>query len=137
MKQHQNCAQQNHRASLMQAAPAVMKRAEQSARAAAAGQNDLFGGSDQGLVEADDDVTAIRDWSERDRSQQQITAELNSRLVDIPGVRAGARGSNSLNLRGTGGGIDVALLGNDYEEIHEAAKLFAAAIEERMRGMTR
>ncbi len=56
-----------NRASLMQAAPAVMKRAEQSARAAAAGQNDLFGGSDQGLVEADDDITAIRDWSERDR----------------------------------------------------------------------
>jgi DNA polymerase-3 subunit alpha len=56
-----------NRASLMHASPAIMKRAEQSARALAAGQSDLFGGSEKTLSAAEDEVPVIREWSERDR----------------------------------------------------------------------
>ncbi|MDH3532724.1 MAG: efflux RND transporter permease subunit [Gammaproteobacteria bacterium] len=79
----------------------------------------------------------LADWSKRERSQQEIAEELNAQLAEIPGVRAGARSSNSLNLRGTGSGVDIALLGNNYDDIYAAAKTFAAAIEERLPNLTR
>jgi multidrug efflux pump subunit AcrB len=40
-------------------------------------------------------------------------------------------GGNSLNIRGRGDGIQVALLGNDYDAIFDAAKALSAAVEER------
>lgn len=77
------------------------------------------------------------DWSDRDRSQQEIIDELRDPLAAIPGVRASAWSSNSLNLRGSGGGVNIALLGNSYEDIFAAAQTFAAAIEERLPDLTR
>ena len=77
------------------------------------------------------------DWSDRDRSQQEIIDELRDPLAAIPGVRASAWSSNSLNLRGSGGGVNIALLGNNYEDIFAAAQTFAAAIEERLPDLTR
>ena len=79
----------------------------------------------------------LADWSDRDRSQQTIMGELRAPLAAIPGVRAGVWSGNSLNLRRWGGGMRVALLGNDYDEIFAATKLFAAAIEERLENLTR
>ena len=72
------------------------------------------------------------DWSERDRNQLAIIEELRGPLDSIPGVRASASSDNSLNLRTWRGGLNVALLGNDYDSIFEASKLFVAAIEERL-----
>ena len=77
------------------------------------------------------------DWSDRERSQQQIIEELREPLAAIPGVRAGAWGSNSLNLRGSGGDLQVALLGNNYQDIFAAAKILSAAIEARLPRLTR
>ncbi|MDX1509539.1 MAG: efflux RND transporter permease subunit, partial [Woeseiaceae bacterium] len=79
----------------------------------------------------------LADWSERERSQQDIANELREELAAIPGARVGIWGGNSLNLRTWGGGLRVALVGNDYDEIYEAAKVFAAAIEERIPQLTR
>lgn len=79
----------------------------------------------------------LADWSKRERSQQQIIDELRAPLSDIPGVRAGAWSDNSLNLRTWGDGVRLALLGNNYETIFEAAKRFTAAIEERLPDLTR
>ena len=79
----------------------------------------------------------LADWSQRDRSQQEIAGELRGKLAQIPGARVGIWGGNSLNLRTWGGGLRVALLGNDYDEIFEAAKAYAAAIEERIPELTR
>ncbi len=79
----------------------------------------------------------LADWSERDRSQQAIMDELRPPLAAIPGVRAGVWSGNSLNLRRWGGGMRIALLGNDYDEIFSAAKTFATAIEERSSSLTR
>jgi hydrophobe/amphiphile efflux-1 (HAE1) family protein len=77
------------------------------------------------------------DWSDRDRSQQEIIDELRGPLASIPGVRASAWGGNSLNLRGSGGGLNVALLGNNYDDLFAAAKALSAAIEERLPKLTR
>ncbi len=40
-------------------------------------------------------------------------------------------GGNSLGIRGATGGMRVALVGSDYEDIFTAARAFAAAVEER------
>ncbi|MDJ0916606.1 MAG: efflux RND transporter permease subunit [Woeseiaceae bacterium] len=80
----------------------------------------------------------LADWSERDRSQQEIERELRAQLGDIAGSRVWVWGSNSLNIRSrSSGSVNLALLGNSYDEIFEAAKLFTAAVEERLPGFTR
>jgi hydrophobe/amphiphile efflux-1 (HAE1) family protein len=79
----------------------------------------------------------LADWSDRDRSQQEIIDELRGPLAGIPGVRASAWSGNSLNLRGSGGGLNVALLGNNYDDLFSAAKTLTAAIEERLPQLTR
>ncbi len=71
------------------------------------------------------------DWRKRQRSQQQISEALREPLSAIPGARVGVWGGNSLNLRGSGDGIRVALLGNDYDDIFDAAKALAAAVEDQ------
>ena len=78
----------------------------------------------------------LADWSERERSQQEISDSLRGPLSEIPGARVSVWGGNSLNLRGGGDGIRIALLGNDYDDIFTAAKEFAAAIEERSTTLT-
>ncbi len=70
------------------------------------------------------------DWAKRKRSQQQIISELRGPLGEIPGARIRAYGSNSLNLRGAGSGLEIALLGNDYLYLYEEAKKFARLLEE-------
>ena len=79
----------------------------------------------------------LADWGQRDRSQQEIANELRGKLAAIPGARVGIWGGNSLNLRTWGSGLRLALLGNDYDEIFEAAKIYATAIEERIPELTR
>ena len=77
------------------------------------------------------------DWNQRERSQQEIAAELNGKLSAIPGARVGIWGGNSLNLSTWRSGLRVVLLGNDYDEIYAAAKLYVAAIEQRIPQLTR
>ena len=77
------------------------------------------------------------DWSLRSRSQQEIADQLQGQLANIPGARVGIWGGNSLNLRTWGNGLRVAILGNDYDEIFEAAKVYVAAIEDRLPDLTR
>ena len=79
----------------------------------------------------------LADWSQRERTQQDIAAELRDQLAAIPGARVGIWGGNSLNLSTWRSGLRVALLGNDYDEIYAAAKVYAAAIEERIPELTR
>ena len=72
-------------------------------------------------------------WDQRARSQQEIAEELKPLFADIPGMTIRIFSSNSLGLRGaSSGGIGLALLGTDYEEIHAAAREYANAIRERL-----
>ncbi|MEI8645403.1 efflux RND transporter permease subunit [Pseudoalteromonas sp. Hal040] len=71
----------------------------------------------------------LKHWDERHFSQQEIINKIREPLGNIPGAAGYPGGSNSLNLRGQGGGIELALLGQDYLEIFKAAQEFSAEIE--------
>ena len=43
------------------------------------------------------------------------------RLSAVPGVQVSARSTNSLNLRGAGGGLSFAVTGTNLAEMTEAA----------------
>ena len=79
----------------------------------------------------------LKDWSQRDKSQQAIISEIRPQLGAIPGAPGRAFGPNSLNLRGRGGGLEFAITGNDYDEIYDVAKDFGKALEDRFPEMGR
>ena len=72
------------------------------------------------------------DWRKRERSQQEIMASMEEPLSQIPGAWVSVFGGNSLNLRRSSGELEIALVGNDYDEIFAAAKILVRAIEDRM-----
>ena len=70
----------------------------------------------------------LKDWDDRELSQQQIEAELRPLVSTIPGVSATTRSGNSLGIRGGGQGLQFAVLGDDYEATAQAAEALAAAM---------
>lgn len=83
-------------------------------------------------------VARLTDWDERDRSQQDIAAELKPLFADLPGMTTRIFSANSLNLRGaSSGGLNLALLGTDYDEIYAAARTFTDQIRERLETVSR
>ena len=74
----------------------------------------------------------LKHWDLRSRSQQEIIDQIRGPLAAIPGAPARAFGSNSLNLRGQGGGLELALTGQSYAEIFAAAQAFAKIIQQQM-----
>ncbi len=78
-------------------------------------------------------ITAnLKHWDDRDKSLQDIVGEIRPALQSVPGAPGNAFGGNSLNLRGQGGGLELALTGDNYERIYNAAVIFAREIENRM-----
>ncbi|RUO71683.1 efflux RND transporter permease subunit [Idiomarina ramblicola] len=78
-------------------------------------------------------ITAnLKPWEERDISQQEIIDNIREPLSQVPGAPGRAFGDNSLNLRGQGGGIEMAITGENYDEIFKVAREFTAAVKERM-----
>lgn len=71
-------------------------------------------------------------WANRERTQQQIAAEIAPILRNLPGAGPRVFSSNSLNLRGSSGGLEIVLTGNDYEKIYATAKEYAEAIRSRL-----
>ena len=71
-------------------------------------------------------------WEDRERTQQQIINELRPMLAQVAGAPGRAFGSNSLNLRGFGGGFEMALTGDNYLEIYQAALDFSKQIEDTL-----
>lgn len=74
-------------------------------------------------------VVTLADWAERSRSQQEIAAELNASLRGVIGVRSFLIQPNSLGIRGAGQGLSVALVGDDYGKLAEAAKTLVDRME--------
>lgn len=79
-------------------------------------------------------VAPLKPWDDRTRSQQEIANDLRDALAAIPGANARVIAPNSLGLRGAGGGLEVALLGDDYAELADAADVMMAAMRERYDG---
>ncbi len=66
-------------------------------------------------------VLSLTDWQHRERSQQEIAAEISRKLDTVPGTRAYAIQPNSLGIRGAGSGLQIALAGDDYADLAVAA----------------
>ena len=83
-------------------------------------------------------VARLADWSDRDRSQQEIAAELKPLFAELPGVTTRIFSANSLNLRGaSNGGLSLALRGTDYDQIYAAARDYTDQIRERLDTVSR
>lgn len=71
----------------------------------------------------------LKDWDVRENSQQKIINEIRPKLGAIPGAPARAFGANSLNLRGQGGGLEIAITGANYDDIFTVTQEFSEVIE--------
>jgi hydrophobic/amphiphilic exporter-1 (mainly G- bacteria), HAE1 family len=71
----------------------------------------------------------LADWDKRERTQQEIVAEVNRQLAGIPGVRAVAIQPNSLGIRGGGQGLQFAIAGQNYDELQDAAAKLKSAMD--------
>ena len=83
-------------------------------------------------------VAKLADWNARERSQQEIAADLKPLFSELPGVTTRVFSANSLNLRGaSNGGLSVALLGTDYDELYAAARDYTEEIRARLNSVSR
>ena len=74
-------------------------------------------------------ILRLAPWEERTRSQQQILAEIDGLLRQVPGVRASTFQPNSLGIRGGGQGLQFAVVGDSYAALSEAANAIKAELE--------
>jgi HAE1 family hydrophobic/amphiphilic exporter-1 len=74
-------------------------------------------------------VLTLAPWDKRERSQQQIVAEVSSLLWQVPGARITSVQPNSLRIRGAGSGLQIAIAGTDYKELGDAANRIVAEME--------
>ncbi|PDT44434.1 multidrug transporter AcrB [Sinorhizobium fredii] len=75
-------------------------------------------------------VLTLAAWEQRDRTQQQIVADINKVTGKVASVRASTIQANSLGIRGAGSGLQVALVGNDYTKLGDAAAKLVRAMED-------
>jgi HAE1 family hydrophobic/amphiphilic exporter-1 len=84
----------------------------------------MGGSSNSGFM-----VMALAPWEKRERSQQQIVADINKLTSQVPGVRAFAISPNSLGIRGAGSGLQFAIVGDSYAELGQTAQKIIAEME--------
>jgi HAE1 family hydrophobic/amphiphilic exporter-1 len=75
-------------------------------------------------------VLTLAPWGDRDRTQQQISADITKITANIPSIRAFPIQPNSLGIRGAGNGLQVALVGNDYAKLGDAASKLVRQMED-------
>ncbi|KUP94676.1 efflux RND transporter permease subunit [Tritonibacter horizontis] len=75
-------------------------------------------------------VVRLPDWAARDFTQQELIGEISSQLSSVPGVQVSARSTNSLNIRGAGSGLGVAVTGTNLANMTEAAGNLVAAMSQ-------
>lgn len=81
-------------------------------------------------------ILPLADWEARQRTQQEMMAQLAAPMREIPGAFVRLSSTNSLGIRNGGGGVQIALVGSDYDEIFAAAQDFAELIESRLPGLS-
>ena len=74
-------------------------------------------------------VLSLAPWDKRERSQQDIVAELNRLMRQVPGARITPVQPNSLGIRGAGSGLQFAIVGNNFQQLGEAANKIVAEME--------
>lgn len=74
----------------------------------------FMGGGDVNSARA---IVILKDWSERERSAQEITQSIMEEVRKMPGVRAFAGQPGSLGRRGFGAPVQAVIGGPDYESL--------------------
>ena len=74
-------------------------------------------------------VMSLVPWDQRQRSQQEIVAQVSELARQVPGVRAFPMQPNSLGIRGAGSGLQFAIVGDNYAELGQAASALIEAME--------
>ncbi|MFQ1700112.1 efflux RND transporter permease subunit [Loktanella agnita] len=75
-------------------------------------------------------VVRLPDWEDREFTQQELITEISGQLSSVPGVQVSARSTNSLNIRGAGGGLSFAVTGNNVTDMTAAADDLVAAMSQ-------
>jgi len=75
-------------------------------------------------------VLTLAPWGERERSQQEIVADIQAAVRDFVGVRLFVGAGNSLGIRGAGSGLQFALLGQDYATLRPVADKIIASLQD-------
>lgn len=74
-------------------------------------------------------VLTLAPWDERTRSQDEIASDINAAAQRVPALRGFAMQSNSLKIRGAGNGLQMALVGNDYNVLTSTAQKLVSQME--------
>ncbi|CDZ25683.1 AcrB/AcrD/AcrF family protein [Neorhizobium galegae bv. officinalis] len=74
-------------------------------------------------------VLTLAPWGERSRTQDQIAADVNAAALRVPALRGFTMQANSLKIRGAGNGLQMALVGNDYDVLTSAALKLVSHME--------
>lgn len=74
----------------------------------------------------------LSDWDERDISEQVLAAQINKAIGTLPGAQVRIIQGGSFGRRGGGSGLELALLGSDYQDIAEAADTLSQALLDRI-----
>ncbi len=77
-------------------------------------------------------IATLRPWEEREINQAQLEKEINEKLVKLPGAQVRIFKGNSLGIRGSSTDLEIALTGNNYEDISTASDKLSAALKERV-----
>ncbi|MCZ2204413.1 efflux RND transporter permease subunit [Bartonella sp. A05] len=73
-------------------------------------------------------IVLLSSWDKRARSQQEIVKDINTQLRQFPAVLAFVVQGNSLGVRGTGQGLQFAILGADYAQLQSTADKLVHAL---------
>lgn len=75
-------------------------------------------------------VLTLAPWADRDRTQNQIAADVTSAANKVPALRGNAMQPNSLRIRGAGNGLQMAMVGSNYAALTEATQKLLLSMEE-------
>ena len=76
-------------------------------------------------------VFTLAPWEQRQRSQQEIVADMSAAIASVVGVNAFAVQPNSLRIRGAGQGLRFAVVGSSYDELAEQAEAMVERLQDR------
>ncbi len=75
-------------------------------------------------------VLTLAPWADRDRTQNQIAADVTAAANKVPALRGNAMQPNSLRIRGAGNGLQMAMVGSNYQTLTAATQKLLLSMEE-------
>jgi hydrophobe/amphiphile efflux-1 (HAE1) family protein len=77
-------------------------------------------------------IGTLKDWDQREISEQALAKEINMTVGSLPGAQVRIIQGSSFGRRGGGAGLELALLGNNYEDIADAADMLGDVLSDRI-----